>query len=46
MTEVTLKDNFIKLFTQIENMQNVLEKINDAQKMILTLDAIFSQSKI
>lgn len=27
-------------------MVNVLEKLNDAQKMILTLDAIFSQPKL
>eukprot|EP00347_Sterkiella_histriomuscorum_P021796 403332737 len=46
MTDVSMKDNFINLFTQIENMLNVLEKLNDAQKMILTLDAIFSQTKV
>ncbi len=46
LTYVEMKDEFEATLKIVGNLLNAIEKLNDAQKITLTLDAIFSHAKI
>ena len=43
ITDVETKEKFRELMIKVDGLSSTLEKLLDAQKMFLTLDAIFSQ---
>jgi len=45
LTDVELKDKFIATLETVNTLLSTLDKLYDAQKLILSLDAIFSHLK-
>ena len=46
ITDVDTKERFKELLIKVDSLASTLEKLLDAQKMFLTLDAIFSQQAL